>query len=363
MTSLLANVLIEPDLSNEAAKLFCDEFLNGSAPKYIFGRNDYAESIASRVNVDGFIDDFTDDNEYLGKPIIRTNNVPKNSLVVSVVMGRPFVAEQNLLNYGLRHLNYFSFERYSSIDIAPIKFWPQFKKDFHSNIKRYEWIYSLLSDDESKQVLIKIIKFRLFQNLEHMRGFSEAQYRQYFEDFLKLKHDGEIFVDVGCFDGYTSLEFIKRCPNYSAVHIFEPEPSNMAITKFRLSGHDKVLFYPFGLSDSAKTIRFFSQGSSSRIAENGDLEIKVARMDDLLDQPFTFLKMDIEGGEMAALAGAKMAIRNNHPRLAISVYHRFDDLWKIPELILSYSCEYNIFLRHYTEGVDETVMFFIPRNI
>ena len=71
--------------------------------------------------------------------------------------------------------------------------------------------------------------------------------------------------------------------------------------------------------------------------------------------------MDIEGGELKALQGAKKLIAQFKPRLAISVYHRFSDFWVIPKEILSLSVDYKIYLRHYTEGVDETVMFFVPR--
>ncbi len=72
--------------------------------------------------------------------------------------------------------------------------------------------------------------------------------------------------------------------------------------------------------------------------------------------------MDIEGAEYDALRGAEQTISEHHPRLAISVYHRVDDLRRIPELVLSYRSDYDLFLRHYTEGVTETVMFFIPRK-
>ncbi len=72
--------------------------------------------------------------------------------------------------------------------------------------------------------------------------------------------------------------------------------------------------------------------------------------------------MDIEGEEIAALEGARSAIVEHHPRLAISAYHRYDDLWKIPERILSYRSDYDVCLRHYTEGITETVMFFLPRT-
>lgn len=348
---------------DEEAQNFCTEFLNSGLPKYIFGRNEYSASIAHAMDVDGFIDDFTNETEYVGKPVIRSGRVPKDALVVSVVIGRPFVAEKNLREHGIRFLDYFAFQRYAQLSIAPVKFWESFRRDFLDHQSHYQRIYSLLSDEESKQVLTKIINFRLSQNLDFMRGFTDAQHRQYFEDFLALKPESEIFVDVGCFDGYTSLEFIRRCPHYGAIHVFEPEPDNMAVVKQKLGGHERIHYHPYGLSNRAQTLRFQTHGSSSRISDQGDIEIQVARLDDLLHEPFTFLKMDIEGGEMDALEGAQHAIKAHHPRLAISVYHRFDDLWRIPQRILSYRNDYQIFLRHYTEGVDETVMFFIPPEV
>lgn len=51
---------------------------------------------------------------------------------------------------------------------------------------------------------------------------------------------------------------------------------------------------------------------------------------------------------------------NNHPKIAISVYHKSSDFRKIPEQILSIRSDYKIYLRHYTESIYETVMFFIP---
>ena len=70
--------------------------------------------------------------------------------------------------------------------------------------------------------------------------------------------------------------------------------------------------------------------------------------------------MDIEGAELAALGGAQKTILRDKPRLAISVYHRPSDIWTIPRKLLSIHPDYKIYLRHYTESVYETVMFFIP---
>ena len=72
--------------------------------------------------------------------------------------------------------------------------------------------------------------------------------------------------------------------------------------------------------------------------------------------------MDVEGHEYAALEGAQQHIINDHPALAICAYHLIDDFWKLPELVLSYRSDYKIYMRHYTEGILETVYYFIPQK-
>jgi hypothetical protein len=74
----------------------------------------------------------------------------------------------------------------------------------------------------------------------------------------------------------------------------------------------------------------------------------------------TWLKMDIEGSEVSALQGSVRTISRYRPRLAICVYHLASDLWQIPRLVLNIDSRYAIYLRHYTEGVVETVMYFVP---
>ena len=108
-------------------------------------------------------------------------------------------------------------------------------------------------------------------------------------------------------------------------------------------------------------MKFSSGGSVSAITEDGDIEIQVDALDSLVDDRISFIKMDIEGAESMAIDGARNTILRNHPRLAICVYHKDEDFWKIPEQIFSIRDDYNIYLRHYTEGVAETVMFFMPK--
>lgn len=349
--------------SSGEARAFCEEFAGRTNRKrFIFGRNEHAESIAALVDVDGFIDDFTDETSYLGKPVLKTEEAPPDSsLVVCTVLGRPLTAEKRLKDTGINHLDYFSFYRYSGLNVKPVTCWEEFNKDFAKNRKRYDWIFDRLSDHCSRLTFSTLINFRLTGQLAYMVGFTDRQDRQYFEDFLELRESGETFVDVGGYDGYTTLEFIKRCPDYKSVHLFEPHPDNLRHAKDNLSSYGNIRFHQIGLSEKEQSFSFQSNQSASRISQGGDLIIQTKPLDDIISEPVTFIKMDIEGAEAGALEGAQGTIKKYHPRLAIAVYHKGADYWKIPEQVLAYREDYDLYMRHYTEGVDETVMFFMPR--
>jgi hypothetical protein len=49
---------------------------------------------------------------------------------------------------------------------------------------------------------------------------------------------------------------------------------------------------------------------------------------------------------MEALLGAREIITEDAPKLAISVYHKFGDIWEIPHYILNYFPGYKIYLRN-----------------
>ena len=277
-------------------------------------------------------------------------------------MGKPWAGEKLLEQAGVRHLDFFAFYESSGLNIPPVRFWGRFKDEYAVNEKKFRWIKSLFSDEASKKVYDKIVHFRLSGNLAYMEGFTDRQNIQYFENFLDLNKQGEVFVDAGGYDGYTSLEFIKRCPDFNAIYLFEPDARNMVVAESRLAKYANIHFMRMGLSDKRGVARFFSSGSVSTITSNGDIEIQVDALDSIVDDTVTFIKIDIEGAEGKAIDGARSTILKNHPRLAICVYHNDEDFWKIPEQILSLREDYNIYLRHYTEGVAETVMFFIPKT-
>lgn len=350
----------------EEAKEFCRAFCSGdrSVKRYVFGRNVYAAQVMEQVAVDGVVDDFCQDTHFHGHAIVRSEDLPEGAMVLALSGGRPLTVHDKLSALPVRALDYFAFRQHSGLPLHDIVFNEGFSEDFLLHRDRYEWVLGLLEDETSRDVFRKLVSFRLDGDIELLRGFTQREHLQYFEDFLRLKPSDEVFFDVGGFDGFTTQEFIRRCPEYRFVHLFEPDPSNFSRCMQSVGHLDRVALHPFGLASEAARLSLVSAGSGSAISTNGSVAIEVQRLDDLSLHAPTFLKMDVEGAELPALDGARETIRQAHPALALAVYHYGDGrapFWQIPEKVLAIRDDYHVYLRHYTESIYETVMFFVPR--
>ncbi len=192
--------------------------------------------------------------------------------------------------------------------------------------------------------------------------------RQYF-DLPKLAeqmNEREVFIDGGCYDAANSLrfmEFAKKAEAY--IYAFEPDEENYVLCKDKLNSacDGKYTLFQKGLW-SEETILRFSAGENvaSHLAEEGNSEVPVVDIDSLIKDKVTFIKMDIEGSEYEAIKGAQNMIKSYTPRLAISVYHKLDDIWEIPKLILDLNPNYKLYFRHYSIAGDETVLYAVEEE-
>ncbi len=347
------------------ARLFCYDFKAFPRRRYVFGCTPCASVIAESIQIAGFVDDTSPESHFEGIPVLRLRDLRDDALVVSSLLGRPLTGQKVLNKSGVRHLDFFAFYQYASLGFGPIQFWGNFSEEYAKRKPEYQAVAGRLADAHSKQLFESLLRFRTEGNISHISGFRECQNRQYFENFLALKPEGEVFVDIGGFDGSTSVEFIRRCPGYAGIHLFEPEPSNASKARATLHGYDKVQIYELGLGDTREEIQFSADGSTSGKDCHGGIRVQIDTLYSVLkgstDQGISFIKMDIEGAESMAIEGAKQTILRYHPKLAICVYHKLADLRTIPEQVLGIRDDYDMYLRHYTEGVVETVMFFVPR--
>ena len=340
----------------------CQEFIASTTmPKYILGRNIYSECVAKLIKIDGFIDEYTNESEWIGLPIHKLNDIPNNAIVLNAAGGRIHTAKRRLNDNNITNIDYFTFRNYTNLPLIEARFNEGFKVKYESNKYKFDWVHDLLSDSESREVFNKLVSFKLSYDISFLETFIQNEENQYFDDFLNLNLSKHVFLDIGAFDGHTTLKFIEKCPQYAGIHVFEPDPLNLAKVKDRLKEYDRIIYYDFGISSELTTLKFDIANSNSSFSDSGAISVPVNKLDNVIKFPVTFIKMDIEGGEISAILGAVNTINAYHPILAIAAYHGIDDFWRIPEIVLSIRSDYNIYMRHYTESIYETILFFIPK--
>ncbi|MCL1998619.1 MAG: FkbM family methyltransferase [Turicibacter sp.] len=192
---------------------------------------------------------------------------------------------------------------------------------------------------------------------------------QYFDKDIIQPIQNEVFVDAGAYGLKNSRRFVEwTSGEYSDIHAFEPDKKNykncLKILKNPQNNFDsqKIKLVQKGLYDKSATISFNMNKRKSTISDDGILTIKTIALDKYMknqENPPTFIKMDVEGAELAALKGAKETIKRHRPRLAICIYHKPEDILDIPLYILSLVPDYKLYIRHYTTWKIETVLYCI----
>ncbi len=190
---------------------------------------------------------------------------------------------------------------------------------------------------------------------------------QYFDLFTAREH--EVFVDCGCYDGSTAFRFAAWCAEggvtYDRIWSFEPDKNSFIKCKKILGALDKCELYPYGISNKAGKVGFCANGNENahiikaEVSEDALSEyIEVIQLDEFLKgERITFVKMDIEGAEYDALKGVAQIIKEQKPKLAISIYHTPNDIIKIPELLLELRPDYKFYIRHYSLLPNEIILY------
>ena len=183
---------------------------------------------------------------------------------------------------------------------------------------------------------------------------------------------GDVVLDLGGGWGDTALYFAHRAGPEGRIYSFECMPENQAIFRRNLELNpelaSRITLVPAAAwSVSGETIRFIGGGPSSRVTGDGAVTASVPSLavddfvrDHRLDR-VDVIKMDIEGSEARALAGARGTIGRCRPALAVALYHRDDDFIDIPACVRDSGVTYDIFLDHFTIYDEETVLFAQPR--
>lgn len=183
-----------------------------------------------------------------------------------------------------------------------------------------------------------------------VRGMKhEENIAQHFRDHI---HPGDTVVDVGANVGrYTLLASDLVGPS-GHVHAFEPDPQSMyyllsTVHRNRLTG--RVTLWNEAASDRTANAELFLDLKTARTtslkadAFSPDKQVRqpivvgTARLEDVITQPPQFIKIDVEGAELAVLEGASRLLRDYHPVVLVEVLP--ENLPSVTELLgsLGYS--------------------------
>lgn len=223
-----------------------------------------------------------------------------------------------------------------------------------ANSEDLQRVYKMLADEQSKKVFENVIRYKLSGELKYLRECESPAEEKF--DLLQIGTE-EIVVDLGAYDGDTLVEFLNGTSlQFTKLYAMEPDSKNYRKLKRRLYMIGSALLeaYNVGAWDEDTTITFNMRAGRSSTASGGThraaqyRDIKMMKTDTMLrGQPATYIKIDVEGAEENALRGAAETIAGFRPKLNVALYHRNEDMFKLPLLISGLNKRYKFYMRHH----------------
>jgi FkbM family methyltransferase len=195
---------------------------------------------------------------------------------------------------------------------------------------------------------------------------------QYFTHLTPLS-SAETFVDCGAYDGDTLQAFLSKTEGrFERILAIEPAPQTFAqltslLRRLPADVAQRITVKQVAAGTGSEDVALSAvDGTGARVLEAGTagaVFVKQESIDRLCDglNP-TYLKMDIEGAELDALASAAATIARSRPSLAICVYHHQSDIWRVPLAIDAMAPGYRFFLRSHECDGWETVCYAVPEE-
>lgn len=305
--------------------------------------------------------------EYAGKQIVPTANLADLDKNVPIIVATHRVLKpiQRMKALGFNQVVPFAYLQIMQPDrFPPHMFYERWLEDLIDNKAQLNDVVQLFADDFSYKVFDAVLGFRLTLDPAYLEPIVE--WDLYGPNNLLQYGKNEVYLDGGTFDGDSIALFIERVNGkFDRIIGFEPDSNTFQRLAANFAHDKRVEPVNKGLYSHATVLKFDNAGDRGAIfTENAaqTVEVPVTSIDQhLAGARVTFIKMNIEGAEIAALNGSKATIKRYAPKLAISVYHRPSDLWEIPLLIKSLCQDYQLYLRQHDGGVIETVVYAIKK--
>ncbi len=380
--------------------------------------------LAKVADVVAIVDDYLSAKQstLFGIPVITTDKwierVSGDTSIVSCVLVPGTKGYEHFmklcLQFDIRHLGPLEFLQLIRLNKVDTKgetgrfFWYGYEF-FESTVLQAEKLLQVcgnLGDSFSRISWLCVLMYRLTLNPFYLtfcavgHHFSRFGWNSYScnRQFFRFS-DNEVYVDGGAFTGYTIEQFLRTVGGqFRHIHAFEPLAENRRAVSSRLSGLQAEYLMPLaprisihkeGLWDSRTTLLF---NPTQTIDSFGDappvntqsahmidskilehlydreteksvaIEVPVITIDEATDAKATFIKLEIEGAELEALNGAKQTIHQNRPQMALSIYHKPEDLVTITDFVASTGIDYKLGFRLHNPLAPDAMVLYCYRR-
>lgn len=227
---------------------------------------------------------------------------------------------------------------------------------FERHRERLSAVCEMLCDETSKSTFKDIISFRLTGRLSFLDSHivtPESVYRD-------ILHSESIktSADLGAYNG-DSIRELASFSSPERIVALEPDQRNFRkLTEFAATVPYRIDCENAAAWDSDTELSFTAGGnrnssaaSSVGIKTGAKLKtVNARRLDSSLSELGTasldYIKYDVEGAEKKALIGSERIISASHPKLLVSLYHRTEDIFALPELVREMGYK-ELYLRRY----------------
>lgn len=234
---------------------------------------------------------------------------------------------------------------------------PVLKNIFEEN---YEDILNILEhiDDTSKELYIRILTVLKNGRKSLLTKYISPIFKIYNELIVPSK--GDLVVSGGL---YNSLE-VRRILNQIGTNgkLLGFEPSKPRYLEMKNLSFNNLSIKQVALGETHKSFVYFEEenGGRSKIDKNGKYEVPITTIDiELNNEKCNLIKLNINGYELEALKGAKVAITKHKPKLQILL--TINNLISIPKLLLEYNNKYHFYLGYYDQfnNLDNILLYAI----
>jgi len=168
--------------------------------------------------------------------------------------------------------------------------------------------------------------------------FNEKNWHHFLSPRFSISKS-DVVVDCGAAEGlftfYASIQGAK-------VFAFEPDAGFVDGMNRTFAGLKGVCIHHCALGHKTGTALLSRNEIFSRITGESDgIEVPINTLDKILDgEKVTFIKADVEGYEFRVVLGAENLIRENCPKLALTVYHPQNNVEEIKDFLKECDARY-----------------------